>query len=174
MSCQHFRFQIVSLVDGSLDSKESSLREHLSVCSACSEFQQEQIELNLLLGSSDLQIELPAGIWCSISEQIENHPQHSHRSLAERLRAWFAVQNRGFAPTYGLAGLAAMLLLSVSLFRLPAGPNPALLAQLDNYTFERAQQGNPFLERNRGNNPFLSSDFRTSRGNPFAVLGRRP
>jgi hypothetical protein len=163
MSCQEHRFQITAWIDGSFDGNTSELEAHLGSCLACARFRREQLELNALLNAPDLEHELPAGIWAAVQTRIEGQNQSAPAGFLDRLREWVYVWHGSTGPAYGLAGMAALLLLSLSLFQLPKGPDADLLAQLDNYSVERAKPGNPFL----------TSDFDTGRGNPFAA-GRRP
>jgi len=171
MNCQKHRFQISDWIGGSLDD-ESPVKAHLKSCSACSEFFEQQLQLDSLLSSPELEVELPAGIWAAVQARVDRS-QEVRLGLAERLTNWITGWQPS-VPAYGMAGLAAMVLLSLSLFQLPSGPDPTLMAQLDNYTFERLEPENPFLVPSKKVNPFLSTDFKSDRGNPFAVLGRRP
>ena len=177
MSCQKYRFQITDWIGRSLDD-ESQIKTHLSSCSACSEFYEQQRQLDSLLSSPDLEMELPTGIWAAVQARVEVRTQEEPGQeglfgLADRFTNWISSRQPS-VPAYGMAGLAAMVLLSLSLFQLPSGPDPTLMAQLDNYTIERLEPGNPFLLPNKKANPFISTDFDSDRGNPFAALRRRP
>ena len=175
MSCQKHRFQIIAWGDGSLDGDPALLKAHLDSCPACSEFHDQQLELGSLLSAAELELELPAGIWAAVRTHVEvGTRQEVPQRLVDRFREWIPRWHSPSVPALGWAGLAAVLLLSLSLFQLPSGPDPALMAQLDHYTVERLQPGNPFLVSVKRSNPFLSTDFNTNRDNPFAAIGSRP
>lgn len=179
MSCQDSRLQILALLESDSEELEPrAVQAHLEACPACREFYQRETALNRLLQDPALELDPPEWLWTSIAARIGDAPiAGPSDSILDRLSAWLGAWIRQPAPGYGLATLALLILLSLGLFRLPTTPDRTLLAELDQYTLENAEPGNPFLapEVSRDSrNPFLATAVDSGRGNPFAEFRRRP
>lgn len=164
MNCQQIRFTIVESLGQEIQ-LAPEVESHLLTCAACSQFCEEEKQLETLLGAAAFQLEPPGRIWTRIESTIADRSGERFdwdwRSLARLLQvpAW-----RGAAATLGL-----LLVVSLSLLRFGSGPvEPAALAQVDAYQLH--VEGNPFRPLSGEENPFLDLTAGLE-GNPFNVNG---